>query len=103
MFGEQAVDFRAGLRVEVTKQNILQRRQAYRGLNLLDNLPQPGAETQAARILDPAVFHAQTVVPLAVALRVPAQMRFKAADFNRPRRRERALTIAPENSTDMVD
>ena len=49
------------------------------GLEALDDRAQAGAQPQRALVLDAAVLDAQAVVPLAVALRMPAEVQVEAA------------------------
>ena len=60
--------------VEVAQQHVLHRRQAQLRLKSLDDGPQARPQAQSPSSLIAAVLDAEAVEPLAVALRLPAQM-----------------------------
>src|SRR5262249_11509064 len=91
---EGTVDVLPGPAGQVAEEQVLQRRDPQAGLPAGDQRSQGDAQPHAALVLDATVLDAQAVVPLAVALRVPAVVRLEAADLDRPRLVQRAADVA---------
>ena len=86
VFGQQAGDGVLVLRLDVDQQNVLRRRQAQFGLELLDHAAQAGFEAVIARVLDPAVLDEKAEKIFAVKLLVPAVKIALPGEFEGPRR-----------------
>src|SRR5205823_10897934 len=71
--------------------------QAQTGLKAFDQGAECRAESEAPLIFHPAIFDTEAVIPLAIALRVPAEMGLDTTHFHRSRWCQRAPDVAAEH------
>src|SRR6516162_2391686 len=86
----------------MAKKDVLIRSQANFGLKALDQQTEATAQAEGTFIFDPAIFHAEAVKLLAVALGLPAQMQREIADLDRLGQFEGKREIASEHATEFL-